>query len=191
MDNETIGVILHRRSVRQYQPEPIPPDMLTTILRAARAAPYGGFAQPVRLVVVRDARVREALARAEKAGVYREWKTKPDRERYHNLFFSAAPALVAVLFMPTSVGGFDPRSEERIGLCSAACAIENMLLAASALGLGACWVGPMPEAKGEFEEVLGVEAPWEFLALVAIGKPAEKARKDSPPALGDTVGFLD
>lgn len=191
MNNEAIDVILHRRSVRRYEPEPIPPATVNTVLRAACAAPYGGFEPPVRFVVVRSAAAREALAKAEKDGVDRDWKAKPDREKYHNLFFSAAPVLVAVLFKPTSVGGFDARSEERIGLCSAACAIENMLLAAAALGLGACWVGPMPEAKGEFEAVLGVEAPWDFLALVAIGKPAEKARKDGPAALGDTVEFLD
>ena len=189
--NETLETILQRRSVRRYTQEQIPQQDLEAILHAGCSAPYGGFERPVRFVVVRNAAVREELAKAEKEGVERAWKDKPDEEKYHNLFFSAAPVLVAVLFKPTSVGGFDAESEERIGLCSAACAIQNMLLAATSLNLGACWAGPMPEAKGSFEVILGVTSPWQFIALVAIGRPAEPLRREEPARRESMIQFLD
>lgn len=189
--NETLKTILHRRSVRRYGHEQIPQQDLEAVLQAGCSAPYGGFEPPVRLVVVRSAAVREELAKAEKDGIDRAWKGKADEEKYHNLFFSAAPVLVAVLFKPTSVGGFDAKSEERIGLCSAACAIQNMLLAAASLNLGACWTGPMPEAKERFETILGVTSPWEFMALVAMGRPAQPWRKAEPVRRGDMIRFVD
>lgn len=189
--NQTLDTILHRRSVRRFTREEVSPQELQAILEAGCAAPYGGFEPPVRLVVVRSRSVRERLAKAEKEGVDREWKDKPEEERYWNLFFARAPVLVAVLFKPTSVGGFDARFEERIGLCSAACAIQNMLLAASSLGLGACIAGPMPEAKEAFEDILGAEPPWEFAALTALGRPAEPARKDQAPQKEQMIRFLD
>ncbi len=145
----------------------------------------------MRLLAVRNEALRRELAEAEKKGVDLRWPGKPDADKYWNLFFAKAPVLVAVLFTPTSVGGFDAKSEERIGLCSAACSVENMLLAAASLGLGACFVGPMPEAKAAFERILGVVSPWEFLGLVAVGRPAEPARKEQPAARENMVQFLD
>jgi len=189
--NQTLVTILQRRSVRRFTKEQVPQPDLDAILQAGCAAPYGGCEPPVRLIVVRNATVRERLAQAEKEGVDRQWSHKPDEEKYWNLFFAEAPALVATLFRPTSVGGFDASSEERIGLCSAACAVENMLLAATSLGLGACFVGPMPEAKTAFETTLGVAPPWEFIGFVAVGYSAELPREKKPADRRNMVQFLD
>ena len=189
--NETLRTILHRRSVRRYAREQIAQSDMEAILQAGCAAPYGGPEPPVRFIVVRNEAVRGQLVQAETEEIERAWAGKPDEEKYWNLFFSRAPVLVAVLFRPASVGGSDAKSEERIGLCSAACAIQNLLLAAASLELGACWVGPMPEAKARFEEILGVASPWEFMALVALGRPAEPSRREKAIETEHRVQFLD
>jgi len=99
--------------------------------------------------------------------------------------------VIAVAFKPTSMGGYLERGELIIGVASAACAIENMLLASASLGLAASWSGPLPEAKEEFEEILDIKPPWEFLAFVAIGKSTEDIKSKKTNALGNMVQFID
>lgn len=58
------------------------------------------------------------------------------------------------------------------GLQSVSAAIQNLLLVAHSLGYGTCWMtGPLV-AYRELEEILGVDAPWELVALVPLGVPA-------------------
>jgi nicotinate-nucleotide--dimethylbenzimidazole phosphoribosyltransferase len=188
--NETIDLILHRRSVRAYSPDPIPQDVLDAILLAGCAAPYGGPEEPWRALVIQRKETKEALLNAWKAGIDRAYGGPPETG-YWNTQFGSAPVVIAMAFKPTSMGEYPERIELGIGVSSAACAIENMLLASHAQGLGACWFGPFSEAKGEFEEILGIERPWEFLALVALGYPAERARRDTPKLPGKMIEFLD
>ena len=99
--------------------------------------------------------------------------------------------VIAVAFKPTSMGEYPERVELGIGVASAACAIGNMLLASASLGLAASWFGPFPEAKEEFEAILGIKPPWEFLAFVAIGKSTEDIRRKRTKALGNMMQFID
>ena len=197
--NETIDVILHRRSVRSFQPEPLPRKTLNAILLAGCAAPHGGPAEPWRLVVIQKDETKRQLLVALKRGIDRACGGQP-KDGYWCTFFVGAPVVVAVTFKPTSMRGPDERTELGIGVGSAACAIENMLIAAAALGLGACWVGPLPEAKAEFEELLGIKPPWEFLALVPIGRPDPQAlarpawnaqRREEARVFRELVQFVD
>ena len=187
--NEAIDVMLHRRSVRSYMGEPIQEAALNTILQAGCAAPHGGPQEPWRLLVLRAKETKQRLLEALKRGIDHAYGGP--RDQYWCTFFVNAPVVVAVLVKPTSMGEYPDRVEYGIGVASAACAIQNMLLASAALGLGACWVGPLSEAKEEFESIPGVEPPWEFLALIPIGKPAEGSRRDEPKPIGEIVRFLD
>lgn len=99
--------------------------------------------------------------------------------------------MIAVAFKPTSMGEYPERVELEIGVASAACAVENILLASASLGLAASLFGPLSEAKEEFEAVLGIKPPWEFLAFVAIGKSTEDIRRKKTKALGNMVQFID
>ncbi len=108
-----------------------------------------------------------------------------------NTYFAEAPVVIAVFFKPTSMGDYPERIELGIGVASAACSIQNILLTSLALGLGAGWVGPADESKNEFEEFFGVEKPWEFLALIPVGKPREAVRRESPKPIGGNVEYLD
>ena len=89
------------------------------------------------------------------------------------------------------MGGHPERIELGIGVASAACSIQNMLLTSVAFGLGAGWVGPADESKQEFEDFFGIKKPWEFLALIPVGKPKGKVRRDNPKPVGENVIFFD
>jgi nitroreductase len=149
---DPITSIMTRRSVRQYTDEDVTAEQLETLLRAAMAAPSAGNQQPWRFVVVRDAEVRAKLA------VATPYSSPVGR----------APLGIVVLA--------DTRENKHPGYwvqdCSAA--IENLLLAAHAIGLGGVWIGVHPNAEREEAVAAIVEPPtgFEVCSMIAVGHPA-------------------
>jgi nitroreductase len=147
-----------RRSIRKYSAEAVSDADVTELLEAAMAAPSAGNQQPWHFVVIRDRAALNAIP------------------GFHPHASMAPHAPVAIL-----VCG-DPTLEKHPGYwvqdCSAA--TENLLLAATAKGLGAVWcaVYPKPERVEGFARLLGLPAHVIPLAFVPIGHPAES----KPPA---------
>jgi len=189
--NDIVDLILHRRSLHSFRPDPIPDESLTAILQAACSAPYGGPDEPRKFFVVTKKETKQKLLAIMKDGQRRAMREQGWSGNHWNTYFADAPVVIAVFFKPTSMGGRPERIELGIGAASAACSIQNILLTSLALGLGAGWVGPADESKTEFEEFFGVQAPWEFFALIPVGKPAEKTRREAPKPVGDNVIYFD
>jgi nitroreductase len=149
---EALDAIMTRRSTRQFTSQDVSAEHLETLLRAAMAAPSAGNQQPWRFVVARDDETRQRLAVATP----------------YSAPVGRAPVGIVVLA--------DTRENKHPGYwvqdCSAA--VQNILLAAHALGLGGVWIGvhPVPEREANVREI--VEAPDGFAALcmIAIGHPA-------------------
>jgi len=147
-------VIEKRRSIRSYKPNPIPNEHLKKILEAARLAPSGKNRQPWRFVVVRDAERKEKLAEAA----------------MNQMFIAEADVVVVALSDPTvysSIGG-----KRRIPyLQDPMIAIEHMVLAATSLGYGTCWIGAFNE--GEVKRIINAPEKLAVIALLPIGVPNE------------------
>jgi nitroreductase len=149
-----LQAIYARRSIRKFQPRPVEQEKLLELLKAAMAAPSAVNSQPWEFVVVSQP---EPLARLQQL---------MDYGRY------AATAVIAVCGSPGSA--LNPSGEVYwVQDCSAA--LENMLIAATALGLGSVWVGVYPrqhkvEAVSRFLGLPGGVIP---LGLVYLGYPAE------------------
>jgi nitroreductase len=150
---DVFEAIRKRRSIRKYTDAAIPKKDLETIVDAARLAATGSNKQPWDFIVVTD---KATIAKFKAAG---EW-------------IEQAPAVIAVFMDPSS----------RWWVEDGAAAIENMMLAAVALGYGGCWVeGNALPREGEFKELLGVPENKRILALVPIGVPAESPVKEKKP----------
>jgi len=154
--SNAMDLILGRRSVRLFSPGQIEASTVTRLLEAAMAAPSAMTKDPWRFVVVRKAEMMTDLA-----GVLPGGKMLP----------AAAMAIVVC-------GDLDAAFERQLGYmlqdCSAA--IENLLLASSGLGLGACWVGIYPSdpmVKG-VRQLLALPANVIPVACVALGLPGEE-----------------
>lgn len=144
-----LDLIRTRRSIRHYRPDPVPDDLLTAALEAARWAPSAVNSQPWHFVVVTDQAGKDLLAKnARFAAVFR-WK-----------HLATAPVVVGV------VG--DPRNN-RFFTIDCALAGANLMLAAHALGLGTCWVGGF--GQGPIKRILGVPAFLEVVGLITLGYP--------------------
>lgn len=189
--NKTVDLLLRRRSFHAFHPDPIPNKAITAILQAACAAPYGGPDEPRKFFVVTKKATKQKLLKIMKEGQDREIRKHGWKKENWNTYFVHAPVVIVVFFKPTSMGGYPKRIELGIGVASAACSIQNILLASLAFGLGAGWVGPANESKKEFEKFFGVKSPWEFLALIPVGKPAEKIYRDKRKPVGKNVIFFD
>jgi len=148
--NDVLQAIKKRRSVRRFTSEPITREQVEAILEAGRWAPSGKNTQPWRFVVVQSPDKREALAAlAPQAGMV-----------------AAASVTLAVL-LDRSAGYDTLKDTQGIGA-----AIENILLAAHALDLGACWMGKTRDAS--IEAALGAKEGEELMALIPIGHPAKQ-----------------
>jgi len=147
---DILDFICRRRSVRRYQKKPLPDDVLEVLMKAAMAAPSGNNAQPWEFVIVRDSKIKEDLSRV------------------HPWVYMAAQAPAAIVVLG------DKSSEWWRDDCAAA--IENLLLTAANLGLGAVWCGINEGHAPAVRKILGVPSSLEVLAIIPLGYPAE-----SPP----------
>lgn len=145
-----------RHSVRRYDPDrDVPPEMVERILEAAILAPSAGNCQPWHFYVVRDAVTRQQLAQAA----------------YGQSFVAQAPVVIVVCADPgRSAGRYGRRGTELYCLQDTAAATEHILLAATALGLGTCWVGAFDEKATAV--ALRLPAHLRPVAIVPIGYPA-------------------
>lgn len=142
---EALEAIQKRRSVRQYTGDPVPREDLETIVNAGRLAATGSNKQPWEFIVVTERTMIEQLKVAAK------WMER-------------AGAIIAVVLDPSS----------RWWIEDGAAAVENMLIASTALGYGACWLeGYTLPREAEFKTLLGVPKDKRLLTLVPIGVPAE------------------
>ena len=148
-----LEAIRTRRSIRNFTGDPIPRQDLETLIDAARLAPSGHNEQPWDFIVVTDRAMIDQLKVA--AG----WMEK-------------AGAIIAVVLDPSS----------RWWLEDGSAAIQNILLAAHALGYGACWLeGYTLPLEAKFKTLLGVPEDKRLLTLIPIGVPKERPDKEKKP----------
>lgn len=176
----TLDVIAARRSIRRFKDTPLPDDLLQTILTAATQAPSAKNRQPWRFVVVQGDE-RAEMVRIMRHGI--EAMVDQGHDTGSALgsarIMEQAPVTVFVL-NPEGLHPWLTRSIEQmfidvINVQSIGAAIQNMLLAASDLGLGSLWIGDIFYAYEALREWLGTES--QLIAAVSFGYPDE-----SPPA---------
>jgi nitroreductase len=142
--------------VRAYRPDPVPDDLLETVLEAGRLAPTAANRQPVRIVVVHTAD-REAELRR----IYdRDW-------------FVEAPLILCVVAVPGEAWRrtmYDGRSHADV---DATIVMDHLVLAAADVGLGTCWIAAFDPAAAR--EVLGIPAEAEPMLFTPLGFPAADA----------------
>ena len=141
---ETVGM---RRSIRSFAKDPIPREILDRVLEAAREAPSANNLLPWKLVVVSEPGKRAALA----SGIYGK-------------FLADAPVVLAACG--------DAKASPEWYKVDTAIALEHVVLAATAEGLGSCWVGSFDKAGAM--ELLGIPAGYDLVALMALGYPRER-----------------
>jgi coenzyme F420-0:L-glutamate ligase/coenzyme F420-1:gamma-L-glutamate ligase len=190
-----------RRSIRRYQDKPVPRQVLNDLLEAARWAPSAHNRQPWRFAVVESEATKRALAAAMgerlKEDLERDGAPRPaidaDVLRSYARITRAPALIVACVTMRDMDVYSDSRrkkAEWTMAGQSVAMAVENLLLSAHALGLGACWMCAPLFVPDTVREVLKLDADWDPQALITIGYPAEATTK-TRVSLSSVVRYLD
>ncbi len=198
MNAPALFAIMHsRRSIRRYEDRPVPGDVLHRLLDAARWAPSAHNRQPWRFAVVTDPVRRAALAaamgerfRADLAGdglpaAQIEQQVARSYQR-----ISRAPAVIVLCLSMVDMDHYaDARRQELervLAIQSVALGAQNLLLAAHAEGLGACWMCAPLFCPDVVRDALALPGDWDAQALVTVGYPAEQ-RSSSREPLDDRV----
>lgn len=154
--NNKFEFILGRRSIRVFAPGEIDDATVTQLLQAAMAAPSAVARDPWRFVVIRNKQTLSAIAAALPNGG----------------MLAAAP--LGIVVCGDLEAAHDHQLSYLVQDCSAA--VENLLLCAHALGLGACWLGvhPREERIRKLREILSLPASVIPVAGIALGRPGEE-----------------
>lgn len=164
--------IFERRDMRQFAGGGVPEDTLRRLLQAAHHAPSVGFMQPWRFLRIRDADLRQRiydLVEQERVRTAQALGGRADefmRLKVHGLL-EAAEVLAVALTNERDRHVFGRRTMPQMDLASAACAIQNLWLAARAEGLGTGWVSLFEPA--ELARVLELPVGAEPIALLCLG----------------------
>ena len=164
--------IRDRRSIRAYKGKDVSDEDVKRLIEAARMAPSAGNIQSWEFVIVRKADLKHRLSAAA----------------LNETFIQEAPVAIVVCANETlSSRGYGNRGANLYCLQDTAAAIQNLLLAAHALGLGACWVGAFQEE--EVRDVVKAPEGVRPVAIIPIGYPAEKPEIRLRRPLKDIVHY--
>ncbi len=177
-----------RISIRSFTNEEVSEQDLKEMVRRAGLAPSLNNSQPWKFLAITNKSKLKEMAeivisklsnlplKLDEAGQ----KVHLTKVEWYSTFFENAPSLIALTMKPheTELDKCVNISHDEIvklrnypDMQSAGASIQNILLSAIDLGYGACWLsGPMI-AKEELEKFLKIEAPWQLISFVAIGKP--------------------
>jgi nitroreductase len=150
-----VDVVLSRRSIRRYEQKEIPKDVLDKILDAGRQAPSAANKQPWRFIVVTDPEIKVELSK----GMF-------------NRFIKDTPVTIVGCAHKDIIAG-------KWSIVDTTIALQNMVIAAWAMGVGSCWIGDFNE--GKVKKLLSIPENWNIVALVSFGYPAEKPQPKKKP----------
>ncbi len=160
---DTLEALRKRRTIRRFQDRPLEAGLLEQILLAGTWAPTSGNLQPWEFVRLVSPDVRAAVVATTYGGFS---QTAPSQA-----WLGTAPELLVVcanVVRTAARYGPDGPAYARLDV---AAAIQNMLIAATALDVGAAWIGGFRHS--ELATAVGLDAELEPVGIVALGYPAE------------------
>ena len=176
---DTIEAIKTRRSIRQYQATPVSDNDLATVLEAARWAPSWANTQCTRLIVVTDNETKVKIAETMSA-------TNPSAAA-----IKQAPVTIVACAELKKSGYYHGQSSTDKGdywfMFDVALAMQNLVLAARALGLGTVYVGLFDAAK--VTRIMNVPEGFAVVAMMPLGYAAAEGRPPQRKELSETVFY--
>lgn len=171
---DVYDAIYGRQSVRHFDSsKDVPRLLVEKLLKAAVQAPSAGNIQPWRFFVINDEEIKRGLVGAA-LGQH---------------FIAEAPVVVVVVVdLNVSSYGYGSRGTDLYSIQDSAAAIENLMLAAYAEGLGTCWVGAFDERIAS--KVLNLPDNIRPLAMLPIGYPRKKQSKPHKKDPGELTEFI-
>lgn len=167
---EFFEVVKKRRAVRMYKPDPVSRDDILKVLDAAHSAPSGRNLQSWEFLVISGEK-KQAMGDSYgkiAEGYTRDWEDPKAREAFikYSRTYGGAPIIIAVLAATDPIPGVN-----KMHLETGCAAMENIMLAATALGLGTCWMtGPLQD-EAALRKLLEIPDDQQIVAVTPLGHP--------------------
>jgi len=154
---EFLELIKKRYSVRAYKADPVEQEKIDKILEAANLAPTAANRQPFKILVIHTENRKEEM-----------------KQIYRRDWFSQAPIVLGICSIPDKA--WVRRDGKNYADIDATIVMDHIILAATDLGLGTCWIGAFdPDAA---KRILKLEEGWEPIAFTPLGYPeAQEVKK--------------
>ena len=165
--NPVLDAIYRRRSVRDFTSDPIDRNIILEIIRAGAWAPSGLNNQPWRFAIVTDRDLRAKFL---------------ELTRYKKVI-RGCNALIPV-FIDRDAMYHEIKDHQAVGAC-----LQNMLLAAHSLDLGAVWLGEILKNSHRVRDLLGLPEHLELMAVLALGHPARKDQESTRKSIEEVIVF--
>lgn len=187
-----VAAVCARRSLRRYTADPVPRPVLERILTAGAWAPSAHNRQPWRFVVIETAARKAGLARAMggrlRADLAASHVPEPVIEADVRRSYERITLAPVIILLALTMADMDTYPDEKRGhnervmaVQSVAMAGQNILLAAHAAGLGACWMCAPLFVPGVVRAALDLPADWEAQGMITMGYPAQERERTREP----------
>jgi nitroreductase len=162
-----------RRSIRNFKSDDVPEEYLIQLIEAAQTAPSAGNCQPWHFYIIKDKAIIQSIR----------------KESCRQAFISTAPVLLVVCAdIVKSEERYKKRGRELYCIQDTAAAIQNILLCAQSLGLGACWCGHFGEK--EITGILNLKDGMRPIAIIPIGYPKKETPKTERRSVEEIATFI-
>jgi mutator protein MutT len=196
-ENSTIETIMMRRSTRKYKSEQVDEKLLAAVIEAGRFAPSGGNEQLTHMIVVQDAEVLHNLIKLSKeefakivpdesmyVGLRSTIKHAHDADFHFNWLYDA-PTLIVLAH----------KKGHTNAMADSVCALQNMIIAAEALGLGTCYQNALHwlDDSGSlrvYMYTVGLKHDETITCALSIGYSDEDASRQPLPRKGNPVSYV-
>jgi len=199
-NNETLNTIKKRHSIRTFTDQPVTDEQIFTLLEAANQAPSAHNQQSWRFIVLRNIK-KQQLADLVSARANDFPRPSSALLRMAARSIQSAPVVIAVANTGELIShGTDLFKVDKemaynffrtMEIQSSAAAVENLLLAATSLGLATVWLGILYLIKNEVFQLLGEEPTGEFMAVIPIGYACRDTAGPQKLPVEMRVRFLD
>jgi nitroreductase len=179
---EAMELFRHQRAIRAFTDEDVPNELVEQVLQAAIHGPSGSNTQPWYFIVVRDQDVKDQLSEVYEEAFRDTYGDTPPARGADRQPFSQVPVLIipCVDTPPSGRAGFQTGASVYPN-------VQNILLAARALGLGTTLTTLHRRRKDRIHEILGIPENIESAAIIPLGWPTREYGPNKRPPLEQFV----
>lgn len=171
-----VDLVLSRRSIRHYEERTIPQEVLNKILEAGRKAPTADNRQPWHFIVITDSEIKEKLLQDE-------YTIRAAS------FIKEAPVTIVGCGLIRE-DDYTRKWGTIYSILDTTLALQNMVIAAWAMGVGSCWIGVQATP---FEEIvrrlLKIPKDWKIIALISFGYPVKQPGPIKKKSIEEIVSY--